>query len=203
MTTGLRRQGGTEAVDLLVVGLGNPGSGYARTRHNSGYVVVEVLARRHGYRRFKRAFSGLYATGDVGGRSVGLLQPTTFMNASGKSVAAALRQTRLESGKLLVVHDEIDLAFGRLQLRHNGGHGGHNGLRSVHELVDKEFDRLRLGVGRPASTDSDVVADYVLSMFDEPEDAVREFVERAADAVEAWVREGLPEPVAPAGTPPV
>lgn len=197
MATGLRHRGRAETVDLLVVGLGNPGSGYARTRHNIGYVVADLLARRHGYKRPQRGFFGLYAAGEIAGRTVGLLQPTTFMNASGKSVAAALRKLDLGLEALLVVHDEIDLTFGRLQLRHDGGHGGHNGLRSVHELVGKDFDRLRLGVGRPGSTDRDVVADYVLSMFDEPEGEVRELVERAAEAAETWVREGLSVPVGP------
>jgi PTH1 family peptidyl-tRNA hydrolase len=203
MATGLRRQGGADAVDLLVVGLGNPGSGYARTRHNIGYMVVDALARRHGYKRLKRGFSGLYAAGEIAGRVVGLLQPTTFMNASGKSVAEALRKLKLERGALLVVHDEIDLTFGRLQLRNDGGHGGHNGLRSVHELVGKDFDRVRLGVGRPGTTDPDTVADYVLSMFDEPEGEVHALVERGADVVETWVREGLAGPLAPAGAQPV
>lgn len=191
MATGIRRKGEIEAVDLLVVGLGNPGSSYSRTRHNIGYLVIGVLARRHGYGRLRRGFFGLYAAGEIAGRTVGLLQPTTFMNASGKSVAAALRKLKLEQGALMVVHDEIDLAFGRLQLRRGGGHGGHNGLRSVHELVGNDFDRLRLGVGRPTRSDPEVVADYVLSGFDEPEEEVRVFVENAADAVEAWVRERL------------
>ena len=200
MATGLRRQAGAEAVDLLVAGLGNPGSGYVRTRHNIGYLVVEVLAGRHGYTRLKRGFFGLYAAGEIAGRTVGLLQPTTFMTASGKSVAAALRKLKLERGALLVVHDEIDFTFGRLQLRNDGGHGGHNGLRSVHELVGKDFDRVRLGVGRPGSTDPDTVADYVLSTFDEHQDEVRELVERGADAAEAWVRDGVPALATPAGT---
>jgi peptidyl-tRNA hydrolase, PTH1 family len=191
MAGGLRHQAGSEAVDLLVVGLGNPGSGYRCTRHNVGYLVVDVLAARSGYRRPKRGFYGLYAAGEIAGRTVGVLQPTTFMNASGRSIAAALRKLKLKRDALLVVHDEIDLAFGRLQLRFDGGHGGHNGLRSVHELVGKDFSRLRIGVGRPASSDPDVVADYVLSRFAQPDDAVAALVGAAADAVEIWARDGF------------
>jgi peptidyl-tRNA hydrolase, PTH1 family len=184
----LRKPTGT--VDRLVAGLGNPGGEYLRSRHNIGFLVVEVLGRRHRFPRLKRAFDGRYAAAEIGGRAVGLLEPTTFMNVSGRSVAAALRGLKLGQGELLVVHDEIDFAFGRLQVRTDGGHGGHNGLRSLHELVGRDFDRVRLGVGRPASTDPDVVADYVLGSFEEPDEAVRELVERAADAVELWVRDG-------------
>lgn len=188
---GLVRKRPSEPADLLIVGLGNPGPEFARTRHNIGYRVTEALARRHAYPRGRRDFHGHYALGSIAGRRVGLLQPTTYMNVSGKSVAAALRALRLRHDALLVVHDEIDFQFGRLQLRHDGGHGGHNGLRSLHELVGADFDRLRLGVGRPASGDPEVVGDYVLGLFDETDDEVRSLVERGADAVEMWVRDGL------------
>jgi peptidyl-tRNA hydrolase, PTH1 family len=197
----LRKSPG-EPVDLLVVGLGNPGSGYVRTRHNIGYRIVDELARRHRSPRLRRNYYGVYAAADIGGRRVGLLQPTTYMNVSGKSVAAALRALKLGCSALLVAHDEIDLDFGRLQLRHDGGHGGHNGLRSVHELVGKEFDRLRLGVGRPGSTHPDVVADYVLGVFSEPAAEVNLLVERAADAAEAWVRDGLDAAMTTVNAPP-
>ena len=178
-------------VELLVVGLGNPGSEYAATRHNAGYLVVDELARRHGFARAKRGYSGRYAAGLIGGRPAGLLIPTTFMNDSGRSVAAALRDLRLGQRDLLVVHDHIDLPFGRLRLTLGGGHGGHNGIRSVFELVGREFDHVRMGVGRPDSTDPDVVADYVLGRFDEPRARVDDLVARAADAVELWAAEGI------------
>ena len=174
-----------------MVGLGNPGGEYAATRHNAGYLVIDELARRHGYARAKRGYSGRYAAGQIGGRAVGLLIPTTFMNDSGRSVAAALRDLRLGQGELLVVHDHIDLPFGRLRLTQGGGHGGHNGVRSIFELVGRDFDHVRMGVGRPASTDPDIVADYVLGRFDEPRAEVDDLVRRAADAVELWVAEGI------------
>jgi len=153
--------------------------------------VIDELARRHGYARAKRGYSGRYAAGQIGGRAVGLLIPTTFMNESGRSVAAALRDLRLGQGELLVVHDHIDLPFGRLRLTQGGGHGGHNGVRSIFELVGRDFDHVRMGVGRPASTDPDIVADYVLGRFDEPRAEVDDLVRRAADTVELWVAEGI------------
>jgi peptidyl-tRNA hydrolase, PTH1 family len=178
-------------VELLVVGLGNPGSEYAFTRHNVGYLVVEELARRHGFPRAKRGYSGRYAAGAIGGRGVGLLIPTTYMNDSGRSVAAALRDLRLGQPELLVVHDHIDLPFGRLRVTQGGGHGGHNGIRSLFELVGRDFDHVRMGVGRPASTEPDIVADYVLHPFEEPRAEVEDLVRRTADAVELWVAEGI------------
>ena len=113
------------------------------------------------------------------------------MNESGRAVAAALRDLRLPQSGLLVVHDHIDLPFGRLRLTQGGGHGGHNGIRSIFELVGRDFDHVRVGVGRPASTDPDVVADYVLGRFSEPRAEVDDLVGRAADAVERWVSEGV------------
>jgi PTH1 family peptidyl-tRNA hydrolase len=113
------------------------------------------------------------------------------MNESGRSVAAALRDLRLGEPELLVVHDHIDLPFGRLRLTHAGGHGGHNGIRSLFELVGRDFDHVRMGVGRPASTEPDVVADYVLGRFSEPRAEVGDLLRRAADAVELWVSEGV------------
>lgn len=179
------------AAEALVVGLGNPGKPYEGTPHNIGYAVVERLARRHGYPRAKRAYDGRAAEGRIAGRDVLLLQPTTYMNLSGRSVAAALRAAKLPSDRLLVVHDHIDLPFGRLRFAAGGGSGGHNGLKSISGLIGPGYHRLRIGVDRPPSTDPDVVADYVLSPFAEPRAAVEALVERAADAVELWVELGL------------
>ena len=153
--------------------------------------MVDALARRHAFPRAKRAYSGRYAAGALAGRAVGLLIPTTYMNESGRSVAAALRDLHLSQADLLVVHDHIDLPFGRLRLTQGGGHGGHNGIRSIFELVGRDFDHVRMGVGRPASTDPDVVADYVLGRFSEPRAEVDDLVGRAADAVELWAAEGV------------
>ena len=187
----LRRRGdAAPSLDLLVAGLGNPGRAYERNRHNVGWMVVEELARRHGG-SWRGKFSGRLAEIRIDGRRVALLAPETYMNGSGRSVGAALRFFKLEPQDLLVVHDEGDLDLGRIQARSGGGLAGHNGLRSVAEqLGTPDFLRLRVGVGRPERGDPRPLSDYVLSDFT-PEDDAAAIVARAADAVEAVVRDGL------------
>jgi PTH1 family peptidyl-tRNA hydrolase len=186
-----RRSAAAAPAEFLIVGLGNPGSEYDYTRHNAGQLVVDELARRNSFPRAKRGFDGRFAVGGIGGHAVAMLVPTTYMNRSGKGVAAALRGLSLEPSCLLVVHDHIDLPFGRLRLAEGGGNGGHNGLRSVSGLVGAQYARLRVGVGRPVSHEPDVVADYVLERFAEPRAEVQDLVERAAAAAELWLVEGL------------
>jgi peptidyl-tRNA hydrolase, PTH1 family len=178
-------------VDYLIVGLGNPGPTYEGTRHNVGYQVVEELARRHGFPKAKRGYDGRCADGVIGRRRVLLLQPTTYMNESGRSVAAALRALDVPLDHVLVAHDHIDLPFGRLRLMEGGGSGGHNGLKSITGLVGADYARLRVGVDRPPSYDPDVVAGYVLSRFGESKAQVAGLVAAAADAVELWLETGL------------
>ena len=178
-------------VDYLIVGLGNPGPTYEGTRHNVGFQVVEELARRHSFPKAKRGYDGRCADGVIGGRRVLLLQPTTYMNESGRSVAAALRALELPLDDVLVVHDHIDLPFGRLRLMEGGGSGGHNGLKSITGLVGAGYARLRVGVDRPPSYDPDVVAGYVLSRFGESKAEIADLVATAADAVERWLDAGL------------
>ena len=178
------------SLDLLVVGLGNPGREYATHKHNVGHMVVDELARRHGA-SWRSKFSGRLAELRIDGHRVALLKPETFMNESGRSVAAAQSFFKLEPDAILVVHDEVDLDLGRLQARFGGGLAGHNGLRSVaSHLKTSDFLRLRVGVGRPGRGDPRPVADYVLSDFDETTD-VPELVGRAADAIETLDAEGL------------
>src|SRR5881392_1174083 len=177
-----RRQG--SSLDLLVVGLGNPGREYARHRHNAGWMVLDEIARRHGA-SWKGKFSGQLAELRLDGHRIALLKPETYMNESGRSVAAAARFYKLEPDAILVVHDEGDLDLGRLQARKGGGLAGHNGLRSIAQhLKTPEFMRLRIGVGRPGRGDPRPLADYVLSDFT-PADDAETLVARAADAVEA------------------
>jgi PTH1 family peptidyl-tRNA hydrolase len=178
-------------IEYLVVGLGNPGPTYDGTRHNVGYLVVDELARRHGFPRAKRGFDGRCAEGMARGRAVLLLEPATFMNDSGRSVAAAVRALKVPLDRVLVVHDHIDLPFGRLRLMEGGGSGGHNGLKSISGLLGPGYARLRVGVDRPDSYDPDVVAGYVLSRFAESRDEVAALVGAAADAVELWLDDGL------------
>jgi PTH1 family peptidyl-tRNA hydrolase len=185
-----RRGDRASSLDLLVVGLGNPGREYAGNRHNVGWMVVEELARRHGA-SWKGKFSGQLAELRLDGHRVGLLKPETFMNESGQAVGAAARFFKLEPDAILVVHDEIDLEPGRLQARMGGGLGGHNGLRSIEaQLKTPDFLRLRVGVGRPGRGDPRKPADYVLSNF-AAEDEADTLVARAADAVEKLDAEGL------------
>jgi PTH1 family peptidyl-tRNA hydrolase len=185
-----RRGERASTLDLLVAGLGNPGRGYERTRHNIGFLVADELARRQGG-SFRSKFNGQLAEVRLGDLRLGLLKPETYMNVSGKSVAAARKFFKVDPADLLVVHDDVDLEPGRLQARLGGGLAGHNGLRSIASaLGTQDFLRLRIGVGRPERGDPRPVADYVLSKF-EPEVDVEALVSRAADAVETLARDGL------------
>jgi peptidyl-tRNA hydrolase, PTH1 family len=186
----LFRRGDASTLDLFVVGLGNPGRDYEQTRHNAGWLVLDELARRLGA-SWRGKFSGRLAETRLDGLRIALLKPETFMNDSGRSVGAAARFFKVAPESLLVVHDDVDLEPGRLQVRAGGGLAGHNGLRSLaRALGSQDFLRLRIGVGRPGRGDQRSVADYVLSPFETDED-VDGVVSRAAAAVETVVREGL------------
>jgi PTH1 family peptidyl-tRNA hydrolase len=187
-----RRGEPASTLDLLVAGLGNPGHEYAATRHNVGFMVADEMARRLGG-SWRAKFSGDLAEVRLDGLRLALLKPQTFMNESGRSVGAAVRFFKVEPEDLLVVHDEVDLEPGRLQVRLGGGLAGHNGLRSVAQHVGTpEFARLRIGVGRPERGDPRPVADFVLSEFPAELD-VDLLVAKAADAVEAVATDGLEE----------
>ncbi len=181
------------SADLLVVGLGNPGEQYAKTRHNVGAEVVEILARRHGGKLRKQKERSLTDEVNVAGKRMALAVPLTYMNLSGEAVAPLVRRYGVEPGQLVVVQDEMDFELGRLQVKNGGGLAGHNGLRSITaHLGTQEFARLRVGVGRPERGDRRPVADFVLSPF-APEVDVEGLVARAADAVESLVKDGLEE----------
>jgi PTH1 family peptidyl-tRNA hydrolase len=185
-----RRGDRASTLDLLVVGLGNPGAEHAHDRHNVGWMVADELARRHGG-SFRSKFSGRLAEVRLGELRIALLKPETYMNLSGTSVAAAARFFKVAPEEIAVVHDEVDLEPGRLQVRLGGGLAGHNGLRSLRQsLGSADFLRVRVGVGRPGRGDRRPVADYVLSPFGPDEDA-EALVARSADAVETLVRAGL------------
>jgi PTH1 family peptidyl-tRNA hydrolase len=187
-----RRGEPASTLDLLAVGLGNPGREYGATRHNVGFMIADELAQRHGG-SWRSKFSGEFADVRLGGARVALLKPQTFMNESGRSASAAARFFKIEPESLLAIHDEVDLELGRLQVRLGGGLAGHNGLRSLAQhLQGPEFLRLRVGVGRPERGDPRPVADWVLSPFD-PSVDVGGLVARAADAVETLVEDGLEE----------
>jgi peptidyl-tRNA hydrolase, PTH1 family len=175
-----RNDSGGPSGSPVVVGLGNPGRSYERTRHNAGYLVVEELARRHGgsWRRKKKS---QVADVSLGPKNVTLLKPTTFMNNSGSALAGLRAET------LILVHDDLDLDPGTVRVKVGGGAGGHNGLRSTIQNVGPDFVRVRIGVGRPPEGTRMTVTDFVLGRMD---DAVKDALPRAADAVEAILDEG-------------
>jgi peptidyl-tRNA hydrolase, PTH1 family len=185
-----REEGDGGRVDWLIVGLGNPGEKHAGTRHNVGFDVVALAAERWELPRAKKKYAGLYSEGRTGpgGARVGVLLPQTFMNDSGRSVSPARGALHVPLHRVVAVHDEIDLPFGRIHARLGGGLAGHNGLKSLdRELGGRDFRRLRVGVGRPDSTDPAIVVPYVLGRFSEPKDDVRALVESAADELERLV----------------
>ena len=185
-----RRGEAASTLDLLIAGLGNPGTKYERDRHNAGWMVVDELARRL-EATFKSKFDGRLCETKISDSRVALLEPETYMNESGRSISAAARYFKVVPEDVLVVHDDVDLDVGRVQARLGGGLGGHNGLRSIAQSFGtQEFLRLRIGVGRPGRGDQRDVADYVLAPFEAHEDR-EAIVSRAADAVEALVSEGL------------
>jgi peptidyl-tRNA hydrolase, PTH1 family len=180
-----------------VVGLGNPGPRYASTRHNAGRLVVEELARRLGVARFGNRFAGLYAEARGPAGPVALLVPTTFMNASGDAVGPAAGSLRLTPARIAVVHDEIDLPFGTVRAKSGGGHGGHNGLRSVIRGVGgPDFVRVRVGIGRPPADFRGDGAAWVLGRFAEPPGEVAALIARAADMIESILSDGVDAAIA-------
>ena len=185
-----RRGEPASTLDLLIAGLGNPGREHARDRHNVGWMVIEELARRHNG-SFRSKFSGRLAVTRIGEARIALLEPETYMNDSGRSISAAAGFFKVLPADVLVIHDDVDLEVGRLQARAGGGLAGHNGLRSIAQILGTaDFLRLRVGVGRPERGDPRPVADYVLSPFT-PEEDVEKIVTSAADAVESVLAEGL------------
>lgn len=179
------------AADLLVVGLGNPGNEYRGSRHNVGADVVELLAKRHGARLRKRKEHAVVDEVTIDGRRVALAIPFTYVNDSGLAVGALVRRFSVTPERLVIVHDELDLPVAQLKVKSGGGIAGHNGLRSiVAHLHTQDFQRVRIGVGKPVSKERG--ADHVLNRFGKRERAdVDVTIEQAADAVEAIVRDGV------------
>jgi PTH1 family peptidyl-tRNA hydrolase len=177
---------------ILIVGLGNPGPEHAGSRHNIGFAVAGELARRWDLGKPRQKFNGLIAEGraGIGGPRVAILQPITFMNASGDSAGPARGSLKVPLERTVVLHDEIDLPFGRIEPRLGGGLAGHNGLKSLKRgFGDAEFWRVRIGVGRPDSTDPEIVAAYVLGRFRESKAEVEALTGAAADATERLVEQ--------------
>lgn len=163
---------------LLLVGLGNPGPKYERNRHNIGFMAADEIVRRHGFARARARFQSLTAEGVLGGVKTLVVKPTTFMNESGRAVGEAMRYYKLAPGDVMVIHDELDLATGKIRVKTGGGNAGHNGLRSIEAHIGNGFHRLRLGIGHPG--DKHRVHGYVLSDFAKTE---LTYVEKIIDAI--------------------
>lgn len=175
----------------LVVGLGNPGREYEKTRHNVGFEVIEKLAGAGSFGSFKTQANARVAKGRIGGNEVLLVKPMTFMNLSGDAVGSLLHYYKLGPEALVVVHDELDFEPGVVRVKIGGGHGGHNGLKSIIAHVSRDFTRVRVGVGKPPSREAG--ADHVLSGFDKKERAlIDEAVALAVQAVETILSLGIP-----------
>jgi PTH1 family peptidyl-tRNA hydrolase len=177
-------------VDVLIVGLGNPGDRYAGTRHNLGFEVAAELSRRWQMPKARKRFGGLITEGRTGpgGPRVAVLLPQTFMNESGSAAAPARGELGVNLDRVIAVHDEIDLPFGEVRSKLGGGVAGHNGLKSLSQgLGGKDFWRVRGGVGRPESTDPEIVSAHVLSRFREPKEHVQALIVAAADEAERLV----------------
>ena len=187
---------GTGRADVLVVGLGNPEAQYAGTRHNLGFEVAAELSRRWQLPKARKRYGGLIAEGSIpGGLRVAVLLPQTYMNESGSAAGPARGELGVPLDHVIAIHDEIDLPFGEVRSKLGGGVAGHNGLKSLGQgLGGKDFWRVRGGVGRPNSTDPEVVSGYVLSRFREPAEEVKLLIGEAADEVERLIEQITGEP---------
>ena len=163
---------------LLLVGLGNPGSGYAHNRHNIGFMALDAIASHYSFSPFSRKFQGRIAEGFIDGVKVLALKPETFMNESGRAVAAACTFFKIPSEQIVVLHDEIDLKPAKVKVKRGGGHAGHNGLRSVHEHIGPDYGRVRLGIGHPG--DKELVIGHVLKDFSKTDG---EWVDKVLNAI--------------------
>ena len=152
---------------FLLVGLGNPGSKYAENRHNIGFMALDQIVRRHSFSNWRNRFQSLAAEGQLGSKRVLALKPSTFMNESGRAVEEAARFYKLRTENIIVMHDELDLDFGKIRLKQGGGLAGHNGLRSIKKCLSENFTRVRIGIGHPG--DKKLVYRYVLSNFPKSE----------------------------------
>jgi PTH1 family peptidyl-tRNA hydrolase len=181
----------------LIVGLGNPGRGYAHNRHNVGFTCLNHFARTHGIRFDSKQGRARTGTGEVAGDKVVLAKPQTYMNQSGQSISLLVRKFDIRLNDLIVIHDDLDLPLGKIRLRHNGSSGGHKGVDSiVSELESREFTRIRVGIGRPITDsleiDEDDVIDYVLGDFTpDQERTIAEVIPRVSEALLCLLTEGL------------
>lgn len=169
-----------------IIGLGNPGKKYENTRHNIGFTVIDTFSEQYGLQLTKRKFNCLYETTHIESNQVLLVKPQTFMNLSGEGVKPLIDFYRIQPENIVVIYDDLDLPLGKIRLRTKGGHGGHNGIRSlIDHLGTKEFNRVRIGIGRP--TDNTPVVNYVLQTFRQEEQGdVQQVIDQTIKACETW-----------------
>ncbi|MBU9710165.1 aminoacyl-tRNA hydrolase [Evansella tamaricis] len=172
----------------LIVGLGNPGIKYDGTRHNIGFEVIDRTVEKFGIDLDQSKFKGIYGFKKIGNNKLFLLKPLTYMNLSGESIVPLMNYFKIEKEELLVIYDDLDLPPGSIRLREKGGHGGHNGIKSIiSQLGTDEFKRIRVGIGRPPK--GQAVPDYVLGRFMKEEQiSIDEAVERSLDAIDSWTK---------------
>ena len=176
---------------FLIVGLGNPGAEYARTRHNVGFMAVDEIAQHFNFSPYKEKFSGLIAEGKIGGEKVFILKPQTYMNLSGNSVVKAAFFYKILPDNIIVIHDDIDLQSGQLKAKIGGGSGGHNGLKSIDSQITNNYNRIRIGVGYPKGAKAEVV-NHVLSKFSQEEmDLLSEDIDIIVNNIEILIKDGV------------
>jgi len=175
----------------LIIGLGNPGIKYVNTRHNVGFAVIDILAAEIGASSFSSKHNALLSEGKIGNEKVVLLKPQTYMNLSGQAVIAAALYYKIAPSEIIVIHDDLDLPLGRLRIKKGGGHGGHNGLKSIFQcLGTQDFLRVKIGIGRPPAQIE--VADYVLSCFSKEDSAlIAQTLVKAVEAIKVIVNENV------------
>lgn len=178
----------------IIVGLGNPGSEYAHTRHNIGFEVIDQLAAQYHIALSRNKFNALFGKGAIGGEDVLLVKPLTYMNASGEAVGLLIRYYKLPIDDLLVIHDDLDLPVGKIRLRQKGSAGGHNGVKSLIQLLNTQnFDRIKVGIGHPEGSHQAVIH-YVLNGFPGEEGVlIGAAIDRASEAAAAWVTLPFPQ----------
>ncbi len=176
---------------FLVVGLGNPGEEYAKTRHNIGFMAADEIHSRYSFAPFKAKFDGLLAEGSINGEKVMLLKPQTFMNLSGNSVGKAAKFYKIPPQNIIVIHDDKDLALGKLKTKIGGSAGGHNGLKNIDSQIGPEYNRIRIGVGSPQEHNTDTI-NFVLSHFSKAEmDILQERLDFIAATINELINKGV------------
>lgn len=179
---------------FLVVGLGNPGSEYANTRHNVGFMAADEIHRRYNFSAFRAKFSGLIAEGDIAGEKVYLLKPQTYMNLSGNSVVQAANFYKILPQNIIVIHDDMDLPTDKIKAKIGGGSGGHNGIKSIDAAITPNYNRIRIGVGHPLGKNEDSVVNHVLSGFSKADKAnIEADIDMVADLLPLLIQKGIAE----------